>query len=100
MGSLVTAAQTAYNDWKSANWPTDVSAWNELTDAEKITLWGSEQMYLLAVSDAQAIESSFYEARAEAFAQFEATKQSEFSALQVLWQSKEDNDFDVDYGDE
>ena len=40
---------------------------------------------------------SFFEARSDAFAQFEATKQSEFSALQVLWQSKEDNDFDVDY---
>lgn len=100
MGSLVSQAQTAYNDWKSANWPTDVSAWNALTTEQKMTLWGSEQMYLLAVSDAQAIESSFFEARSEAFAQFEAQKQSEFVALQTLWQSKEDNDFDVDYGDE
>lgn len=100
MGSLVTAAQTAYNDWKSANWPTDVSAWNALTTEQKMTLWGSEQMYLLAVSDAQAIESSFFEARSEAFAQFEAQKQSEFVALQTLWQSKEDADYDVDYGDE
>ena len=100
MGSLVNATQTTYNEWKAANWPSNVTAWNALTTEQKMALWGSEQMYLLAVSDAQAIESSFYEARAEAFAQFEATKQSEFSALQALWQSKEDNGFDVDYGDE
>ena len=68
-----------------------------LTTEQKMALWGSEQMYLLAVSDAQAIESSFFEARSEAFAQFEAQKQSEFVALQQLWQSKEDADYDVDY---
>ena len=100
MGSLVTAAQTAYNDWKSANWPTDVAGWNALTTEQKMTLWSTEQQYQLGISDARAIEESFYEARADAFAQFEATKQSEFVALQTLWQSKEDNDFDVDYGDE
>ena len=75
----------------------DVAAWNALTTEQKMTLWGSEQMYLLAVSDAQAIEESFYEARADAFTQFEAQKQSEFVALQTLWQSKEDADYDVDY---
>ena len=96
MGSLVSQAQEAYNDWRADNWPADVTEWTELTDEEKMALWGSEQMYLLAVSDAQAIESSFYEARAEAFATFEATKQSGFSALQVSWQAKEDAGFDVD----
>ena len=100
MGSLVNAAQTAYNDWKSANWPTDVAGWNALTDAQKLTLWATEQQYQLGIADAQAIESSFYEARAEAFAAFESQKQQELAALQQLWQSKEDNDFDVDFGDE
>lgn len=49
------------------------------------------------IADARAIEESFYEARTAAFTAFEAAKQSEFVALQTLWQSKEDNDFDVDY---
>jgi len=50
------------------------------------------------ISDAKAIEESFFEARSAAFAQFEATKQQEFVALQNLWQSKEDNGpYDVDY---
>ena len=97
MGSLVTQAQSAYNTWKSENTPTDVSGWSELTDAEALALWRTEQTYLQAISDAQAIETSFYEARTEAFAAFEATKQSEFAALSSLWQSKEDNDYDVDY---
>ena len=97
MGSLVNAAQTAYNEWKAANWPSDVAGWNALTTEQKMNLWATEQQYQLAISDAQAIETSFYEARADVFAQFEATKQSELAALQQIWQSKEDNDFDVDY---
>lgn len=98
MGSLVTAAQTAYNTWKEANWPADVAGWNALTDAQKLALWSTEQQYQLGISDARAIEESFYEARTDAFAQFEAQKQSEFVALQNLWQSKEDDGpFDVDY---
>lgn len=96
MGSLVNQAQTAYNTWKSENWPTDVTTWNALTDAQKMALWSSEQMYKLAISDAQLIESSFYDARTEAFAQFEAIKQTEFVALQQLWQSKEDAGYNVD----
>ena len=100
MGSLVTAAQTAYNTWKEANWPADVAGWNALTDAQKLALWSTEQQYQLGISDARAIEESFYEARSAAFAQFEANKVSELAALQNTWQSKEDNDFDVDYGDE
>lgn len=100
MGNLVSQAQTAYNTWKSANMPTDVTAWNALTDAESLALWKTEQTYKQAIEDARLIEESFYEARSAAFAAFEATKQAEFVALQQLWQSKEDNDFDVDYGDE
>lgn len=96
MGSLVSQAQTAYNEWKATNWPTDMSAWNALTTEAKIALWGSEQMYLLAISDAQAIEESFFAARTEAFAQFEAIKQTEFVALQNSWQAKENAGFDVD----
>ena len=96
MGSLVSQAQTAYNDWKAANWPTDVSEWSALTTEQKMALWGSEQMYLLAISDAQAIEESFYAARAEAFAAFESTKLSELAALQNTWQLKEESGFDVD----
>jgi len=98
MGSLVTAAQVAYNTWKAANYPSDVAGWNALTDAQKLALWSTEQQYQLGISDARAIEESFYEARTAAFAQFEAQKQSEFVALQNLWQSKEDDGpFDVDY---
>ena len=98
MGSLVTAAYAAYNTWKIANWPADVAGWNALTDAQKLALWSTEQQYQLGISDARAIEESFYEARSAAFAQFEATKQQEFVALQNLWQSKEDNGpYDVDY---
>ena len=100
MGSLVNQATETYNTWKVANWPSDVTAWNALTDAEKLALWSNDQMYQLAVADARLIEESFYEARSQAFSQFEATKQSEFAALQTLWQSKEDNGFDVDFGDE
>lgn len=100
MGSLVTAATTAYNEWKTANWPADVAGWNALTTEQKMELWATEQQYKLAIDDATAIESSFYEARSEVFTQFEATKQIEHAALQTLWQSKEDNGFDVDYGEE
>ena len=100
MGSLINQATEAYNTWKSANMPTDVTAWNALTDAESLALWKTEQTYKQAIEDARLIEESFYEARSAAFSAFEATKQSEFVALQQLWQSKEDNDFDVDYGDE
>ncbi len=100
MGNLVSQAQTAYNTWKSANMPTDVTAWNALTDAESLALWKTEQTYKQAIEDARLIEESFYEARSAAFAAFEATKQAEFVALQQLWQSKEDADYDVDYGDE
>ena len=99
MGSLVNQATQAYNEWKTANWPTDVSGWNALTDAQKLTLWATEQQYQLGISDAQAMESSFYEARTYVFEQFEATKRSELSALQTLWQQKEDNGFDVDFGE-
>lgn len=97
MGSLVNQATEAYNSWKAANWPSNVTEWNALTDAEKLALWSTEQLYQLGIADAQAMESSFFEARASVFAAFEATKQSEFAALQTLWQSKEDNGFDVDY---
>ena len=97
MGSLINQATEAYNTWKSANMPTDVTAWNALTDAESLALWKTEQTYKQAIEDARLIEESFYEARSAAFTAFEATKQSEFVALQQLWQSKEDNDFDVDY---
>ena len=96
MGSLVTAATTAYNDWKAANYPSDVAGWNALTTEQKMELWATEQQYLLGISDAQAIEESFYEARTDAFTQFETQKQQEFVALQNLWQSKEDAGFDVD----
>ena len=97
MGSLVTAAQAAYNEWVAANKPADVSEWSALTDAEAFALWKTEQTYLQAIADAWSIEESFYEARAQAFAQFEATKQSEFAALQQEWQAKEDSGYDVDY---
>lgn len=98
MGSLVTAAQAAYNTWKGANWPSDVAGWNALTTEQKMELWAIEQQYQLGISDAQAIESSFYEARSAAFAAFEAQKQQEFVALQNLWQAKEDDGpYDVDY---
>ena len=96
MGNLINSATEAYQTWKAANWPTDVTAWNALTDAQKLALWSTEQQYQLGISDARAIEESFYEARTDAFAQFEATKQQEFVALQNLWQSKEDAGFDVD----
>ena len=98
MGSLVNQATEAYNNWKSTNWPADVAGWNALTDAQKLALWSTEQQYQLGISDARAIEESFFEARSDAFAQFEAQKQQEFVALQNLWQSKEDDGpFDVDY---
>ena len=97
MGSLVTAATAAYNSWKEANYPSDVAGWNALTTEQKMELWATEQQYQLGIGDAQAIESSFYEARSAAFAAFEAQKQQEFTALQTLWQSKEDAPFDVDY---
>lgn len=74
-----------------------VAGWNALTDAQKLVLWSTEQQYQLGISDARAIEESFYEARSAAFAQFEAQKQQEFVALQNLWQAKEDAPFDVDY---
>ena len=97
MGSLVNQANEAYQSWKSANWPSDVAGWNALTTEQKMNLWATEQQYQLGIADARAIEESFYEARAEVFAAFEAQKQQELAALQQLWQSKEDNDFDVDY---
>ena len=97
MGSLTQSAQEAYNTWKTANWPADVAGWNALTTEQKMELWATEQQYQLGISDAQAIESSFYEDRNAAFATFEAQKQQEFVALQNLWQAKEDNGFDVDY---
>ena len=100
MGSLVNKANEAYNTWKAANWPTDVAGWNALTTEQKMELWATEQQYQLGIADARAIEESFYEARSEAFAAFESQKQQELVALQQLWQSKEDNDFNVDYGDE
>lgn len=98
MGSLVNQATEAYNTWKAANYPSDVAGWNALTTEQKMNLWSTEQQYQLGISDARAIEESFYEARTAAFAQFEATKQQEFVALQNLWQSKEDDGpYDVDY---
>ena len=98
MGSLVNQANEAYQTWKSANWPSDVAGWNALTDAQKLTLWATEQQYQLGISDARAIEESFFEARSAAFASFESTKQQEFVALQNLWQAKEDDGpYDVDY---
>ncbi len=98
MGSLVNQATEAYNSWKSANWPADVAGWNALTTEQKMELWATEQQYQLGISDAQAIESSFYEARNATFDAFEAQKQQEFVALQNLWQVKEDNGpYDVDY---
>jgi len=100
MGSLVNQANEAYNTWKAANWPTDVAGWNALTTEQKMELWATEQQYQLGIADARAIEESFYEARSEAFAAFESQKQQELVALQQLWQSKEDADYDVDYGDE
>ena len=96
MGSLVNAATEAYNSWKTANWPADVAGWNALTTEQKMELWATEQQYQLGISDARAIEESFFEARSDAFAVFEAQKQQEFVALQNLWQSKEDAGFDVD----
>lgn len=100
MGKLISDAQTAYNAWAAANKPTDVEGWTTITSEQALNLWKTEQTYLAAIEDARLIETSFYEARSAAFTAFEATKQSEFVALQQLWQSKEDNDFDVDYGDE
>ena len=97
MGSLVNQANEAYQSWKEANWPSDVAGWNALTTEQKMNLWATEQQYQLGIADAQAIEESFFEARAETFAAFEAQKQTELAALQQLWQSKEDADFDVDY---
>ena len=38
MGSLINQATEAYNTWKSANMPTDVTAWNALTDAALLAL--------------------------------------------------------------
>ena len=97
MGNLVNNAQAAYTAWSTANKPVDVAGWNALTSEQALALWKDEQMYLAAIADAQSIETSFYEARSAAFAAFEATKQSEFAALQNSWQAKEDNGFDVDY---
>ena len=85
MGSLVQQAQRAYATWKAANSPADVSEWAALSDAEALALWRSEQLYLAAISDAQAIEDAFYAARAAARA-----------ALQASWQSKEEAGYDVD----
>jgi len=98
MGSLVSQAQEAYQTWKAANYPSDVAGWNALTVEQKMNLWATEQQYQLGISDARAIEESFYEARSAAFAQFESQKQQELVALQNLWQAKEDNGlYDVDY---
>ena len=99
MGNLITLAQQAYDTYK-ATMPTSIADWDKATDAEISALFREEMKYKQAIEDARLIEESFYDARTEAFAAFEAAKQSEFVALQQLWQAKEDNDFDVDYGDE
>ena len=95
MGNLITLATQAYDTYK-ATMPTSIADWDEATDAEIAALFREEMKYKQAIADAQLIEESFFEARAEAFAQFEATKQSEFVALQQSWQTKEDAGFDVD----
>lgn len=99
MGNLITLATQAYDTYK-ATMPTSIADWDKATDAEIAALFREEMKYKQAIEDARLIEESFYEARSAAFTAFEAAKQSEFVALQNLWQSKEDADYDVDYGDE
>ena len=96
MGNLVNKAQTAYNEWKSSN-PASITDWQNATDVEIAALFRQEQIYQQAIHDAKSIESSFYAARTEAFAALEQQQVMARTALQNLWQSKEDNDFDVDY---
>jgi len=97
MGSLVQTAQAAYDTWAAENLPTTTEAWVLLTDAQVISLYRTQGQLKQAIVDAQAKETIFYTSRSEAFAAFEAKKQSELVALQILWQAKEDNGFDAEF---
>lgn len=97
MGSLVTAAQAAYQAWQESK-PSSIGGWDDLTDAEIASLFRDEQKYLQAIADAQMIEQSFYDARAQAFADYEATCTNGRVALQTAWQSYEDDMFTIPAG--
>lgn len=94
MGSLVTAAQAAYQGWKDSN-PASIEDWQGMTDAEIAALFRDDQMYQQAVRDAQSIEESFYDARTQAFADYESTCNNGRIALQGVWQGYEDNMYTI-----
>lgn len=95
MGNLVAATQAAYESWKATN-PSSIGQWDELSDAQVSALFREDQKYQQAIRDAQAIETSFYEARTAAFAELEASHVAARVALATAWQTKEDAGFDVD----
>lgn len=97
MGSLVTAAQAAYQTWKDSN-PSSIKAWQTMTDAEVAALFRQDQIYQQAVKDAQSIEESFYDARTQAFADYEAACNAGRVALQSAWQGYEDDMFTIPAG--
>ena len=89
MGTLLQSVQTAYSNWRSSK---DVTLMNESELTEyNMTVIKFEK----AITDATAVEAAFYEAKAEAFAAFNATKEGEYAALATLWQGYEDNDMTV-----
>ena len=94
MGSLVTAAEAAYQTWKDSN-PSSIAEWDSLTDADIANLFRGHQKYQQAIEDAKAIEQSFYDARAQAFADFEAGWNAARIALQQTWQGYENNMFTI-----
>jgi len=96
MGSLVTAAEAAYQTWKSTA-PQSIEGWDDMTDAQIASRLRDEQKCKQAIVDAQEIEQSFYDARTSVFAELEAEYASKRVALSQLWQAKEDAGFDVDY---
>lgn len=97
MGNLVTQAQSAYETWKTKNYPSDIAGWDTLTDSQVSELFRNDRKYQQAIADAQSIEDAFIEARGEAFTTFEQNYQTQRSALATLWQEKENADYDVDY---
>jgi len=97
MGSLVQAAQTAYQEWKDTN-PASITDWQSMTDAEVAAMFRQDQVYQQAIKDAQAIEDSFYAARTQAFADFESAHVAARSALQTTWQGYEDDMFTIPAG--
>jgi len=95
MGTLVTQAQAAYATWK-ASLPSTIEGLNALSSEQILANWRQEQVYLQAIKDAQDIEDSFFAARNDAFANFDAAYRSQRSSMEIEWQRKEDAGFDVD----